>query len=185
MVLRSPFSFSFATAITSASMARGMTMQPSASPKIRSPGDTRNAGAFDRHVKRDDLAAAFAVERADAAVEDRELHGADIADVADKAIHHRACGAAHLRGGREQRTPRRDAAGRATTEDRNVLRIESVHKRDLELIRIVFSRLLVDIHEERRARSADHDEILVERTNVRGQRLIHVSERIQRIGQKR
>ena len=97
----------------------------------RGDGD---ATAADRRVDLGDLAAAFRIERCDAAVKDREAQRPDSADIADQAVGHAADRTAGARRGRQQFAPRRDAARAATPEDRNFVGLEVVDQCDFELV---------------------------------------------------
>jgi hypothetical protein len=99
------------------------------------------------------------------------------------AVHQRAGGAAHLRGGGEQLAPGRDARRVGAGEHRNVARVQAVDQGDLEFVRVGAGDVAVHLHELRGAGAADHHARLVERADARGQGLIHQADRIEAVGQ--
>ena len=99
------------------------------------------------------------------------------------AVHQRAGRAAHLRGGGEQLAPRRDALRIGAGEHRDLVARQAVDQRDLQLIRIGAGLVVVDLHELRGARAADHHARLVERADARGQRLVHDARGIEAVGE--
>src|SRR5262245_17049928 len=141
------------------------------------------AGNLDRDVDRHHLAAALRVERPDAAGEHRELHLPDGADVAREAVHHGTRGTARPCSGGEQLAPGRDAPGSAAGEHRHLARLEVVDQLDLELVRVLAGRRVVNVHAERGARAAAQRQRVVERPDACLHRLVAVTGGVQAIRQ--
>ena len=68
-------------------------------------------------------------------------------------------------------------------EHRDLVARQTVDQRDLQLIGIGAGLVVVDLHELRGARAADHYARLVERADARGQRLIHHARGIEAVGE--
>ena len=64
-------------------------------------------------------------------------------------------------------------AGIGAGKHRNLVARETVDQRDFQLVRIGARLVVIDLHELRGARAADHHACLVERADARRERLIH------------
>ena len=177
----SALAFSSDSSIARPASASGMTITPSTSPKIQSPGTDWYAAAFDRHVDRPHLAPPFAVERSYGAGEDRKAHLADQADVANEPVRHAARGTTRARRRCEQLAPGRDPVLARARHDGDIVGIEAVDQRDLQLVGIVPGLHVVDRRIECGAHATEQDERIVERSDPRVQRLVPIAERIENI----
>jgi len=117
------------------------------------------------------------------ASDDGEAHGADGAHVARAAVHQRAGGAARLGGCGEQLAPGRYTRWIGAGEHGDLVGLQAVDECDLKLVRVGAGLVVIDLHEGGGTRATDHDARLVERSDARGQRLMHEADRVEAVGQ--
>ena len=75
--------------------------------------------------------------------------------------------------------------GGAAGEHRDVAGLEVVDQRDLELVRVVAARHVIDVAIEPGARAPDQDQRLVERPDLRRQHLMAIAQLVQHVRQDR
>ncbi len=112
-------------------------------------------------------------------MEHGKVHFADVANVAHIAVGDAARRAARACRGRQQLAPGRNARRSATAQHRDVVRLQIVDERDLELVRILARNHLIDFAIDAGASEAHERQRVVERPNRRRKGLVAVAELVE------